>query len=86
MMFWFDAINGSTSARTVTIKITWGAVSDEQTWALAGSGSGRQYKEIQTALAPPATASPVIVSLKVDSAQAVTFGSIWGAISYPLDY
>lgn len=86
MRFWFDAINGSTSARTVTIKITWGGVSDEQTWALAGSGSGRQYKEISTALAPPSPASPVIVSLKVDSAQAVTFGSIWGAISYPLDY
>lgn len=86
MMFWLSALNGSATARTVTIRISWGASSDEQTWALAGSGSGQQYKEIRTALAPPGTAAPVIVSLKVDSAQVVTFASIWGAISYPLDY
>lgn len=86
MMFWLSALNGSATARTVTIRISWGASSDEHTWALAGSGSGQQYKEIQTALAPPGTAAPVIVSMKVDSAKVVTFASIWGAILYPLDY
>jgi len=84
--FWLSALNGSETTRTVTIKLTWGASTVEETWALAGSGSGQQFKEFKKAIAPPAASSPVIVSLKVDSAQAVTFASIWGAISYPLDY
>ena len=86
MTLWLSALNGSASARTVTVKITWGASTDEQTWSLAGSGSGQQYKEIKTSLAPPLTPSPVIVSLKIDTATTVTFASIWGAISFPLDY
>ena len=86
MVFWLAALNGSPDARTVTVRFTWGTATSEHTWVLAGSGAGWQYTELKTALAPPMTDSPLIISMRVNIAQAITFGSIWGAISYPLDY
>jgi len=86
LKIWLSALNGSTSARTVGVAVTWGAEFASDSWSLAGSGSGQQYKEISVALTPPANLTPLVVSLKIDTNTTVTFASIWGAISYPLDY
>ncbi len=84
--FFLSALNGSTSARTVTIKLTWGANTVEETWSVAGSGSGQQYKEFKAEITAPDPDAPLMVSLKINTATTITFSSIWGAISYPLDY
>lgn len=84
--FWLSALLGSASARTVWVKLTWGANTVEETWSIAGSGSGVQYKEFNAEITPPDPDSPLMVSMKINIATTVTFSSIWGAISYPLDY
>ena len=86
LKFWLSALNGSSSARTITVKFSWGAESAEKTWAIAGSGSGVQYTELTAELTPPTPSAPLVVSMKINTATTITFSSIWGAISYPLDY
>lgn len=86
LQFFLSALNGSTSARTVTVKLTWGAETVKETLSVAGSGSGQQYKAFKTSMTPPSPNTPLIVSLKIDTSTTITFASIWGAIQYPLDY
>lgn len=83
---WLSATNGSTWIRTVTVKYTWGASVVEDTFTLLTSAGGPVYKEHKIELEPPANLTPLVVSLKIDTDTTVIFHSIWGAISYPLDY